>query len=354
MDITQAKQVLDKVIAKSRVHLYKPIQIAEILHRDRTERELVLELDNLETYRNASKKWRDQICNRFLGRSSTSSARYQDDLFNENAIPPAVLVALGKENQAKNGIVEAYIYSRFAARFTQMSTGLDYCTLHDESDFQLSEFLQLFWREAGLRRSIDKVYEIIVYALFSAIVSELELTVEVSMNPSKQPILQYFSDFATKVLSLELNRTSFKTAARLYRVGVTNAADRGIDMWANFGLAIQIKHLSLSEEVAENIVSSVSADRIVIVCKKAEQKIIVSLLNQLGWKARIQSIVTENDLIDWYEKALRGQYGAQMGGLLLETLAAEIKREFPVTENTEFVKFFNGRGYSGLTDSIWK
>jgi hypothetical protein len=45
MDILQAKQVLDKVIAKSRVHLYKPIQIAEILHRDRTERDLVLELE---------------------------------------------------------------------------------------------------------------------------------------------------------------------------------------------------------------------------------------------------------------------------------------------------------------------
>jgi HaeII restriction endonuclease len=263
------------------------------------------------------------------------------------------LVALGKENQAENGIVEAYIYSRFAARFTQMSTGLDYCTTHDESDFHLSEFLQLFWQEAGLRRSIDKVYEIIVYALFSAIVSELELTVEVSMNPSKQPILQDFGDFAKKVINLEPNRTSFKTAAKLYRVGVTNAADRGIDMWANFGLAIQIKHLSLSEEGAENIVSAVSADRIVIVCKKAEQKIIVSLLNQLGWKSRIQSIVTENDLIDWYEKALRGTYGAQIGSSLLETLAAEIKREFPVTENVEFAKFFNGRGYNGLKNSVW-
>jgi hypothetical protein len=353
MDITKAKQALDKVIAKSRVHLYKPIQIAEILHRDRTERAIVLELDNLETYRNASKKWRDEICNRFLGRSSTSSARYQDDLFNENAVPPAVLVALGHENQAKNGIVEAYIYSRFAARFTQMSTGLAYCTTHGVIDFQLAELLELFWQEAGLRRSIDKVYEIIVYALFSAIVSELELTVEVSMNPLKQPILHDFGAFAQKVMNFEPDRTSFKTAAKLYRVGVTNAADRGIDMWANFGLAIQIKHLSLSEEMAENIVSAVSADRIVIVCKKAEQKIIVSLLNQLGWKARIQSIVTENDLMDWYEKALRGQYGAQIGGLLLETLAAEIKREFPVTENTEFVTFFKGRGYSGLTDSIW-
>jgi hypothetical protein len=82
MNIVEAKQAIDKVIAKARVHLYKPIQIAEILHRDRTQTDIVLELDNLETYRNVSKKWRDTICNQFLGRSSTSSARYQDDIFN--------------------------------------------------------------------------------------------------------------------------------------------------------------------------------------------------------------------------------------------------------------------------------
>ena len=33
-----AKQVLDTVIRKSRVHLYKPIQVAEILFHHRTER----------------------------------------------------------------------------------------------------------------------------------------------------------------------------------------------------------------------------------------------------------------------------------------------------------------------------
>ena len=44
-------------------------------------------------------------------------------------------------------------------------------------------------------------------------------------------------------------------------------------MWANFGMAIQIKHLSLTEELAENIVSSVSSDRIVIVCKESEENL---------------------------------------------------------------------------------
>jgi HaeII restriction endonuclease len=109
----------------------------------------------------------------------------------------------------------------------------------------------------------------------------------------------------------------------------------------------------LNEELAENIVSSISADRIIIVCKKAEQKIILSLLNQIGWKSRIQSIVTENDLNDWYEKALRGKYGAQIGDKMLKILSDEIKTEFPVTENTAFAKFFNGRGYDTLRDAIW-
>lgn len=81
MTISEAKQALDKIISKGRVHLYKPIQIAEILYRDRIDGDI--DLSDLSTYRNASKRWRDIICLRFLGRTSTSSARYQDDVFNE-------------------------------------------------------------------------------------------------------------------------------------------------------------------------------------------------------------------------------------------------------------------------------
>jgi hypothetical protein len=49
-------------------------------------------LSDLTTYRTQSKKWRDVICIQFLARTSTSLARYQDDIFNDNAVPPAVLV----------------------------------------------------------------------------------------------------------------------------------------------------------------------------------------------------------------------------------------------------------------------
>lgn len=351
MSIKEAKQALDKVISKGRVHLYKPIQIAEILYRDRVMSDIVL--SELETYRNASKKWRDIVCLQFLGRVSTSSAKYQDDVFNANAIPPHLLELLGQENRAKNGIVESYIYQRFLQRFSQMSSGLSYCSTHDRTTFQLSEFLDLFWREPGLRRSIDKIYEIVVYALFTALVEALEVSVEVSMNPQKSAILEEFEDFAKNVLQLSSEQKSIRLKARINRVGVTNAADRGLDMWANFGMAIQIKHLSLTEELAENIVSSVSADRIVIVCKDTERKIIVSLLNQLGWKSKIQSIITERDLLNWYEKALRGKFASTIGDIILKNIVDEIALEFPATDATEFMDFYKSRGYDVLKDAEW-
>jgi len=280
MTIKQAKQCLDKVIDKARVHLYKPIQIAEILYRDRMQQDI--NLKDLSTYRTQSRKWRDIVCLDFLGRTSTSSARYQDDVFNDNATPPDVLFLLGKENKRKNGIVEAYIYRKFAQRYSQMSTGINYCVSHNIGDFDVAEFLSLFWHEPGLRRSVDKIYEIIVYSLFSALVEALDVYVEISMNKSKIDILAEFEDFAKKVMLLSAKEPVLKMKARINRVGVTNASDRGLDMWANFGLAIQIKHLSLTEELAENVVSSVSSDRIVIVCKEAEQNVIVSILNQMG------------------------------------------------------------------------
>lgn len=88
-DISKAKKALDNLIKKSRVHLYKPIQIGEILYHSRVYNDV--DLDDLESYRNASKHWRDEITEILLGRVCSSSARFQDDLFNENAIPPRII-----------------------------------------------------------------------------------------------------------------------------------------------------------------------------------------------------------------------------------------------------------------------
>lgn len=346
----EAKNALDKVITKSRVHLYKPIQIAEILYRDRVCKDI--NLGNLEDYRTKSKKWRDEVCLPLLGRVCTSSAKFQDDLFNETAIPPTIIEKLGEENRRTNGAVEAYIYRLFSNKHDQLSKALNNCLEATPETFDVKKFIDSFWNEPGLKRSLDKIYEIVVYSLFSTLVNAMDLQVSVTIDKERIDILSDFEDFAQMVMCIDTTNTTYIQEARVYRVGVTNAADRGLDMYSNWGPAIQIKHLSLDIELAENIVNSVSSDRIVIVCKEAEKSIIVSLLNQIGWRSKIQSIVTESDLIRWYEKALRGKYSAIIGKELLGCLCEEIAEEFPSVDNTpEIIK---KRHYEKIEDEFWK
>lgn len=330
--------------------MYKPIQVAEILYRDRVHKDI--KLSSLEDYRTKSKKWRDEVSIVLLGRVCTSSARFQDDLFNDNATPPAVLEVLGKENRRTKGAVEAYIYSKFDTKHEQLSNALSYCLDGDAKTFKVKKFIDSFWNEPGLKRSLDKIYEIIVYALFSTLVDAMNLEVEVTVNEDGYPLLKEFEDFTQKVMCLDSSSPQHIQEARVYRVGITNAADRGLDMYSNWGPAIQIKHLSLDLSLAESIVNSVSSDRVVIVCKDAEKDVIVSLLTQIGWRSHIQSIVTENDLIDWYEKALRGSYSDQLGEKLLYCLASEIAEEFPSVDNTP--EIIRKRHYELISDPFWQ
>ena len=103
-------------------------------------------------------------------------------------------------------------------------------------------------------------------------------------------------------------------------------------MYSNWGAMIQVKHLSLDEELAEEITSSISSDRIIIVCRDADKKIILSLLTQIGWRSHIQSVITESDLVMWYEKALHGKYSDMIGENVLLQLREEIAHEFPASD----------------------
>ena len=345
MDNQTAKDQLDTVIRKARVHFYKPIQIAEILHRDRTEKDI--DLSDLETYRTPSRKWRDEISLRFIGQVCKSSAGYQDDLFNR-AILPTVLSQLGQINRDSNGAVEAYIYTALRDRLSQMSSGLSAVLQADSNSFVLKDFIDSFTRDPGLSRSVDKIFEIVVYALFSTLLEVLDVKAGVRIDNINDAILSEFSDFTEKVLGLSAETPERYQKAKVYRVGVTNAADRGLDMWANFGVAIQIKHISLTPTTIEDISSTISADRIIIVCKESEKDVLVSVLQQFGSANRIQSVITEDELDAWYEKALRGQSSELIGDKILQRLANEIKVEFPST-TSEFDDFFKERGYDHLS-----
>ncbi len=265
------------------------------------------------------------------------------DVWNDSAIPPALLKSLDDENKRENGAVERYIYMRFKERQTLVSVITDVIATATPNEFQVSELFNLFKREAGIRRSIDKAYEIVTYSLFETIVTELEAEVSISVPAHKGDLLKEFSALSRVLLGVDENNREWLQAAHIYRAGVTNAADRGLDMWCNFGPAVQVKHLTLQEKLASAIVNQVESDTVVIVCQDAEVSVIATVMKQIGWGGRVRGIVKESDLIAWYEKSLRGKFASQLAPPLLERLLDGFKAEFPQVAGV--VEFFQQRGY---------
>jgi len=352
--IEEAKRQLDLVMTKARITWYKPIQIAETLYHHRTEGSF--DLENLASYRIKSKKWRDDITTLLLHQVSISSSKYQDHIFELTAIRPELLSSLGKANEdkANPGVVEAYIYASFRHRRELVSDLAAYLSSATPKSFVLQDFLAHFKEKPGLKKSIDKAYEIVVYALFDTLVHHLEATVTVKVPNSKRNLLVEFEDFTRIVLGITSENMEIIKPASLYRAGVANAADSGLDMWANFGPAIQVKHVSLDEELAEAIVSEVAENaRIVIVCRDAQKAVIESVLTQSGFSGRVQGVVTEDDLKRWYGKCFSDQYRSTLGETLLKNLAKEYEQEFG--SGAEIDAFMKERGYHKIElKGIWK
>lgn len=343
----KAKEILDKHIAKQRAVMYKPIQIAEILYKCRMGELTVDDVaQNLEKYRNTSKRWRDEITLHLINQRSTSSQKFQDNIFEANAMQPSVIAELAKHNNSNGGVIERYIYQQFWERQQAIRNLWNFILGKDARTFKLDEFLDLFRRDKKMKRSIDKAYEIVVYALFNSLVRELKITITIETDRSQAELLREFEDFAKLVLGIDSKHPSLSLPAKLYRAGVSNAADKGLDMWANFGLAVQVKHLTLTEELAEDIVEETTADRVLIVCKDSEKETIEKVYKQLGVSTRVQGIVTQSHLITWYENALRGKFARKLGMTLIESLKHEFQVEFPYSTN--FAHFFKKRGYDKI------
>ena len=234
---------LNKLIKKSRLHFYKPIQIAEILYHHRTEKNL--NLNEVETFRNISKKWRDEITKKLVGSVSTSSQKFQDNIFDENAIPPSTLSELGKLNQ--NAIIEKYIYELISSKFKNLEKIISLC--EDKDKFDLSELLSAARNDNDLRRSIDKIYEVIVYSILTELFNDIELKIKLDVNSNN--INKKYKKYLNSFLNFD---TKKKVSSKVFRAGVANAADGGIDLWSNFGWLIQVKHLILDKETFKKIV----------------------------------------------------------------------------------------------------
>lgn len=357
MDLAQAKKRLDLIMQKSRTRFYKPIQIAEVLYYSRVYENL--DLLEIETYRNQSIQWRNIITTKFYGHQSSSSSRYQDDIWNDHAMPPNLLMILDQENKKNSGCVEYYIYREFIKRQGMIANVIENLKLSSQfpENFYLQDLLVLFRQESSMKRNIDKCYEIITYSLFETVIRGLEVEVTVKVPVQNYDLLSEFKDLAKVLLNLNESQSEWTELAHIYRVGITNAADRGLDMWANFGPAIQVKHITLKPNDAEQIVDQVESDHIVIVCRDADAAIITAIMQQITWGKKVRGIVTETQLKEWYDRCLRGDFSQKLSPILFDLLIANFEMEFPeATDQAKAIDLFcQERGYINIeTPKQWE
>tara|TARA_Y100000591_G_C21823719_1_gene695232 strand:- start:84 stop:1094 length:1011 start_codon:yes stop_codon:yes gene_type:complete len=320
---------LNKLIKKSRLHFYKPIQIAEILYHHRTEKNL--NLNEVETFRNISKKWRDEITKKLVGSVSTSSQKFQDNIFDENAIPPSTLSELGKLNQ--NAIIEKYIYELISSKFKNLEKIISLC--EDKDKFDLSELLNTARNDNDLRRSIDKIYEVIVYSILTELFNDIELKIKLDVNENN--INKKYKKYLNSFLNFD---TKKKVSSKVFRAGVANAADGGIDLWSNFGWLIQVKHLILDKETFKKIVEKQNSEKIIIICRDVDfdHKVEIKKLSKHSI-----NILVERDLYDIARVITKNE---NLKINLMNNIVRNLNEEFPMIGNkTKVEELFQKRGY---------
>ena len=103
------------------------------------------------------------------------------------------------------------------------------------------------------------------------------------------------------------------------------------------------KHLTLDPGKTNLIIDQIESDSIVIVCRDVDASTIEIITQQIGWGKRVQGIVTESNLVDWYERCLRGKYSEQLAEPLMELLIDGFSAEFP--QSLTLQDFMSERGY---------
>lgn len=337
-----ALEKLQALIARSRVHMYKPIQVAEVLYHHRTDKTQIIDPLDRNTYRKQSKRWRDAVSLELLNSRSSSSAKYQDALWDETEIPPNVLMALATCNVEHDGAVEQYIYRKFAESMEAVSVLLASIDIDDPASFDVNGALEYFESSEPLRRSVDKVYEVIVYAVLQTAVSAVGSTVTVTFD-GESSLAAALSPLLERVMGVSLPAGARSVPAEFFRAGVTNAADRGLDMWGNFGPAVQVKHRDLSIEMARDITQGLDTSQVIIVCRGASDDAVMDVLTDPLLAPKVRAVITEDDIVNAYESMLRGE-ASHLGGPLLSRLKESLLAEFPQSQTLSH--FLESRGYT--------
>ena len=321
MKLNEAKSKLDRVIQLSRVEMYKPIQVAEILREIKQNPKI--DPAKLETYRNISRDLRNRITQQLIGKVSTSSMRFQDDLWNDSAVPPSALEVLEKANR-NSSKVEEYIYQHVYsknAHLIEIRKNLD-----NIKNIDTIQEIFISFKDPGLRSSADRLYEVFALAVLQTDLEDSDY--QLSIKGSKDTLKGLG---VAKILHATEDQTY---ELKLAKMGHTNAADAGLDIWTNFGVVISVKNYHLDIELFEKVLSDTPVGYLIIICETVMSDLLQK--HQEISKGRPVVFITKSELFDDAKRILDNQITAKKFiGRFLEFYDGE----FPLaTTLEEFMK----------------
>jgi len=325
MDKKQALAKLDSVISKGRVEMYKPIQVAEVLHAARKDKKIKLSV--LETYRTQSKQLRDTVTKELLGKVSTSSAKYQDDIWNESAVPPDAMRYLGEMND-KAGEVEEYIYQNVWLKNSFLILIRD----HLDGIKTIKDLFSLFeaFKEDGMRTSEDRLFEIFVVAVLQADLHSIGAELRIEETKVNEG-----SSSAERIIK---SVQGFTKQLHFSRIGHTNAADAGLDIWSNFGAIVSVKNYKLDEQLVGKVLLDTPIGELVIACDSYTDEAVRAI--KRASQNRSITIVTREELLKDAERLLNDPDSARE---FLNVFVTNFDHEFPRNMTLEI--FMRKRGY---------
>lgn len=320
---TAALDALDNLIRLSRVEMYKPIQVAEVLYRLRTRSEFTaLELDS---YKNPSIHWRDAVTERVMGKRSTSSAQFQHHLWGESAMPPRTLDVLAQINSA-DGAIEKRIYSAVLSKQVELIEFRSKLLNISDSE-ELQNIFQIF-SNPSLSTSRDRLFEIIVEGVFQSLVQETRIFLSIHGFSENGP---------NALMALKGLVSAKQIPLKVARLGRTNAADAGIDVWTNFGVLVNIKHREIDTVLLEQILNDTPKGELLIVCKSVSTEVLDFLSENSNRNVAFVTIQELWEAVDDISKT------PDTWRYFKEQLQAGFDLEFPMA--TSLTEFLSEREY---------
>jgi hypothetical protein len=324
MNLTSAREKLDRVIQLSRVEMYKPIQIAETLREFTLNKSI--DPAKLETYRNLSRELRDRVTLKLIGKVSTSSMRFQDDLWNSSALPPDALSVLSTANSKHQ--VEEYIYQHVYLKSVQMIEIRK--VLDNIKEFKDIENIFKLFNSPGLRSSADRLFEVFALSVLQTQIEKSDFTFTLSGNTSSISGVT-----GKKLISIAEGQGN---RLELAKMGHTNAADAGLDIWTNFGVVVSVKNYNLDKDLFRKVISDTPVGLLVIICEKVTNDVEKDLLKLS--ENRPVVLITQKELFDDAEMLLKKPYRASV---FVHKLISFYDKEFPLTVTLE--DFMKKRNY---------